>query len=65
MITEQALHRATYFRGKPILPSNVCAHCGKVDDPDSQWEEDSDGDRICVQCHELQKAIRRFAKRTD
>lgn len=52
MITEQALPRAIHFRGKPILPSNVCAHCGKVDDPESAWEQDDDGDRICSDCRE-------------
>lgn len=65
MITEQAMRHATVFRGKPILPSSVCAHCGKVDDPESAWEQDNDGDRICSECHAMQVAIRRFAKRTD
>lgn len=53
MITEYALPYATYFRGKPILPANVCAHCGKVDDPESAWEQDNDGHRICFGCHAI------------
>lgn len=65
MITEQAQAQVVKFRGKLILPSNVCAHCGKVDDPDSAWEQDKDEDRICLECHAMQVMIVRFAKRTD
>lgn len=53
MITEQSMRHATIFRGRPVLPSNVCAHCGKEDDPESAWEQDNDGDRICSECDEV------------
>jgi hypothetical protein len=46
--------RAQYgtYRGHTLLPSNVCAHCGIDDDPETtrRWELDEDGDRMCSEC---------------
>lgn len=38
----------------PILPINVCAHCGDADSPEDtrNWPEDDDGHRICPPCAE-------------
>jgi hypothetical protein len=52
MISPNVLATLSTYRGQPLIASNVCAHCGAVDDPETtaRWELDEDGDRMCRAC---------------
>jgi hypothetical protein len=54
MISPKVRATLSTYRGQPLIASNVCAHCGAVDDPESakRWELDADGDRMCRACSE-------------
>ena len=62
MITDVARQKGD-LSWLPVLPINMCSHCGECDDPESArgWPEDDDGDRICPSCAETEAAPRLLA----
>jgi hypothetical protein len=57
MISPKVSATLSTVRGQPLIPCNVCCHCGVDDDPETtaRWELDEDGDRMCRACAESER----------